>query len=151
MGRLSLKEIYTSVVFKQFITYIPLAGLATLVDWGSFYLFTRILRFDPYISVIVSYTLGGLTNYTLNKIFNFRDKVKTIGYQMAVYAVIMAISYGLTLLFMFLLIKVLFINELVARMMTTAVVLIYNFIMHRSFTFNEKIQAVIAEKLNNRK
>jgi putative flippase GtrA len=146
-----LKKILTSVTFRQFIVYIPLAGIATVVDWGSYYLLAKELKLNPILSVIISYTLGGLTNYSLNKIFNFRDKVKTIGFQMAVYGIIMGISYGLTALLMSIQIYLLSINFFIARIITTAIVLAYNFIMHKSFTFNEIVQGKIASFFNRPK
>lgn len=139
-----LKKIWQIKIARLFIVYLPLAGIATLVDWGSYYLFYSRLNIHYGLSVFISYTLGGVTNYTLNKFFNFRDSVKKIGLQMFVYALIMCISYILNHIFMFVQIELIGLKGMAARILTTGIVLIYNFLMHRFFTFNEVFEQKLA-------
>jgi putative flippase GtrA len=142
---------------KELLLFFIVGGLATVVDWIVFYLFNKQVGLHYIISVILSYSFGGATSYTLNKIFTFKDKSKDFALQISLFTLIMTGAYGLNILFMYLQIEVLFkklINlnnftlsaEMIARVITTGLVFIYNFMMHKFITFNKNMRKRIKDK-----
>ena len=122
---------------KVLFFFFIVGGLATVVDWVVFYIFNKRVGLHYIFSVILSYSFGGATNYTLNKIFTFKDKSKDFALQIGLFTIIMAGAYGLNIFFMYLQIEVLYkkiINfnniiispEMLARVITTGLVFIYN-------------------------
>lgn len=139
---------------REFILYTLCAGIATAADWLSFRFFYSFfsdngvwgIEGNPFLenaevtSVILSYTIGGISNYTLNKIFTYRDQSGNVVRQAAIYIAVMAGAYGLTILLMHLAVKFFFFDPMISRMLITGGVFFYNFLMHRQFTFNKKFQ-----------
>ena len=64
------------LVGKLFGGYVIFAGIATIVDIGLLYLLTAFIGLHYLLSAALSYTCGMITNYSLNKVFNFKNKSK---------------------------------------------------------------------------
>jgi putative flippase GtrA len=129
-----LKKITSST----FIRYGIVGAIATAVDWGSFYISAYLLNLYYQISLVISFVLGTLSNYILNRTITFKSKTKNKA-QIAVHFGISLISLGISSLLMFLFIEKLFIGKMVARISTTALVFFLNYFMHKNITFNKRI------------
>lgn len=131
------KNIYQ--LAKQFLFYAFVGGIATFVDWGSFYLSNKILLLPYYVAVLISFTLGATTNYLLNKTITFKDKTKQVGAQLGIYITVSLLSLAITMGFMFVLVNIVKIDALPARILTTGIMLMGNFVMHKFLTFNKEL------------
>lgn len=121
---------------RTFFVYLIMGGLATVVDWGTFALFAYSMNWHYALSVTLSFTLGSLTNFSLNKYLNFDNKYKKLHYQFLVYLLIAIIGLAITLGIMFLCIEFIETGKMLARIIATALVLVYNFLGHKYVTFN---------------
>ncbi len=124
---------------RQFIFYALAGGIATAVDWGSFYGFNTGLEIDYRFAVALSFILGAATNYTLNKTITFRDRTKQIFTQLGIYSAISGFSLLCSVLLMYLQVDKFSLAPFPARMVTTGIMLIANFLMHKFITFNQKV------------
>jgi putative flippase GtrA len=115
--------------------YVLFGGLATIVDWSVFALGIYSFGMHYALAVTISFSFGSITNFTLNKYLNFQNKYKKVHLQFLLYLVIALIGLALTILFMWLMIDGMAIGEFTARVITTAIVLIYNFLGHKFVTF----------------
>jgi putative flippase GtrA len=126
-------------IVRQFVGYAVAGGVATAVDWGSFYGFNTVLGFDYRLSVALSFTLGAITNYSINKTVIFKDHTRTIGTQIAIYIAVSLVSLACSVALMYIQVENIGLPPLIARVMTTGVMLVVNFIMHKFITFNQKV------------
>ena len=62
---------------------------------------TEYLHLAVLVSSAISYCCGMLTNYTLNKIFNFKNKSKKIMHQFGLFLVVALIGLALNQLIIF--------------------------------------------------
>lgn len=115
--------------------YSIAGAIATIVDWGSFYILNSLLALNYVLAVCVSFTLGSLTNFSLNKHITFKNKYKKIVRQYMLHISVSIVSLGVTILIMFLLINKLQFAALNARVLTTFIVLFINYFMHKHITF----------------
>lgn len=120
---------------KTFFLYLIYGGLATVVDWGVFALSVYGLGIHYALSVTLSFTAGSITNFSLNKYFNFKNNYKKVHVQFMAYLIVAIIGLVVTLGFMWFFIELLRMNDFIARIITTALVLIYNYLGHKHFTF----------------
>ena len=126
-------------VFKQVIFYTFVGAIATVVDWGSFYVLNLLCKVDYKIAVSISFTVGSAVNYILNKKITFNDRTKRIAAQLSVFAILAAISLLMSVFLMFVQVKLLGMLPMLARIVTTGIMLAVNFLMHKFITFNRKI------------
>lgn len=134
-GRYRL-SVPSPALLRQFVVYAAVGAVATAVDWGSFYACIKPLGIHYALAVVVSFLLGATTNYTLNRWITFRDRTKAIAAQVTVYAAVSLVSLLMSVGLMALGVEVVHLSPMGARIVTTGVMLLANFAMHKAMTFN---------------
>lgn len=109
---------------------VPCFLLDLLVLWiltsnGLFYLY----------SVMISFIAGHTLNYTLNKLWTFRDSKIPFFSGYCKFILLGIVSIGLTELYMFVFTGALGIHYLYSRVITAVIVSLFNFGMNSWFTF----------------
>ena len=120
---------------RSFFIYSISGAVATLVDWGSFYVASSIFAWYYMAAVCISFTLGSLTNFTLNKYVTFKNKYDKLHHQYLLHLVVSIVSLGITLIIIYIFIEKFGLPKLNARILTTLVVLPINFVLHKNITF----------------
>ena len=123
----------------EFIRYFMVGVVATLSDWGLFYLLAVFFNVYYQFSLATALILGAIVNYTLNKIFTFRCKSRAIVQQLSVYAGVVIISLGISSVTMFLFIDILLLFKMYARILTTFIMFMINYLLQKYLTFNKRI------------
>jgi putative flippase GtrA len=124
---------------NEFLIYFIIGGLATLLDWSTFWLLSTPLNVHYQFSLIGAYLTAGIFHYTANKYFTFGCQSKKIGSQLSLYSLVTLTSLACSLGIMGLLVSYLSFNKMVARMLTTILVLVPNYLLHKHITFNKKL------------
>lgn len=122
---------------KSFISYFCVGGMAAIVEWVTFYLFNLFTNYI--VSTIIAFILATTANYILGKMMTFKNyehKRKDI---ISVF-VVSGIGLLLNVLFMHILIEIIKMSkELIAKIISTGLVFIWNYISRRMFVYkNEK-------------
>ena len=130
---------YRYLLQNRFFKYFIVGGVATIVDWGAFWIALNLLILNYILSVAISFTLGSITNYIFNKIFTFQDKSKRITSQAATHLLISAVSLMTTMGMMRVLVGNLHFLSMPARIVTSIIMLAVNFFLHKNITFNRRI------------
>jgi putative flippase GtrA len=133
-----IKPFFTKSALRQFLTYVAMGGAATGVDWLSFYSFNMLLGLSYLSAVILSFSLGAVTNYFLNKFITFKDKTRQIVAQMGVYAFICVLSLLCSIGLMYALVEWAKLWPMLARIITTGIMLLLNFLVHKFVTYNQR-------------
>jgi len=122
--------------FTIFLTYLSFGGLATLIDWGTFSI-TLSMGWHYLLSLTLAFSLGSITNFTLNKYFTFKNKYKNIPLQFLVYLIIAIVGLVISMLLILFAVEILHTEKLSARMVITFIMLVYNYAGHALITFNK--------------
>jgi len=120
---------------RSFFIYSVSGAVATLVDWASFYVMSSLFAWYYMAAVCISYTLGSLANFTLNKFITFKNKYDKLHRQYFLHLAVSFVSLGITILIMYLLVDKAGLHKLNARVLTTLLVLPINFVLHKNITF----------------
>jgi putative flippase GtrA len=127
------------IIGIEFVRYAIAGATGTLVDWGSFYTLVTIIQVHYQASLIVSFSLGAITNYILNKYFTFKDKSRQIVGQFSIFFTISIVSLIASMGIMFLFVDLILMHKVLSRIITTFIMLLANYIMHKYITFNKRI------------
>ncbi|HOF01075.1 MAG TPA: GtrA family protein [Spirochaetota bacterium] len=136
-----------SKISMLFILYVALAGVATIVDFTVLFIMTSVFNIWYLLSATISYFCGMLTNFTLNKIFNFKNKSKLVFRQFLLFSIVALIGLGLNNLILYLLVDVVKTHINIApqydeiwlffaKCVSVFIVMFWSFLGHKKLTFN---------------
>ncbi len=136
----NIKELYLK--YKEVINYLVFGVLAMFVNFGSYYVFARMLSIDEVISSGLSWFCSVLFAYITNKLFVFDSKTNTakeflkeiISFFLARILSGILCDVGTFAL----MVKVLNINDMIAKVVTQVMVVIVNYILSKFFIFKNK-------------
>ena len=121
--------------YKEIINYMIFGGLATLVNFISYYILARTLNVDEVISSGLSWFCAVLFAYVTNKLFVFeskKDSKKEMIKEMISFFLARIVSGALCDVGTFaLMVKVLNINDIIAKLVTQVMVVIVNYIFSK--------------------
>jgi putative flippase GtrA len=136
MKALAIKFFITPTTnsFIQFFRYLFVGGFSAIIDIGSLYFLTNIVQINYLASAAVAFILGNITNYSLSTLWIFKSKGNK-NRELLIFTFI-----GLTGLFwneiiIWSLVEKIGIYYMIAKLISTALVLIWNFGMRKRFVF----------------
>jgi len=136
-----ISKLFELTLFKQAFFYIFIGALATAVDWISFFSLNSLCRIDYKIAVSISFSLGSAVNYILNKKITFNDQTRQIAIQLSIFVIWAVISLLISVFLMFIQVKLVGLQPIHARVITTGIMLAVNFCVQKYVTFNQRIYA----------
>jgi putative flippase GtrA len=130
-------------VVAQFLRYAVVGGIASVVDFGIFDLFYRVLTpRNDLVSVTAGFCCGLVLNYLLSILWVFdarsRADAKT---EFAIFALIGLIGWGLTYVVVYLGSDVAGLPGEVSKLFAMIIVLAWNFGMRKLILFNKPAMA----------
>ena len=137
--------------YKEIINYMIFGGLATLVNFISYYIFARTLNVDEVISSGLSWFCAVLFAYVTNKLFVFESRKNTkkeMIKEMISFFLARILSGALCDVGTFaLMVKVLNINDIIAKLVTQVMVVIVNYIFSK-LIFKKEKKNIIKESIS---
>lgn len=128
--------------YKEIINYLVFGVLSTLVNFISYFLFAKVLKIEEVTSSMLSWFCAVLFAYITNKIFVFESKTNTIREllkEMLSFFLARILSGALCDIGTFaLMVKILRINDMVAKLVTQVMVVIVNYVLSRWVIFRDK-------------
>lgn len=104
----------------------------TAVDWAIFFSLYNLLQVNPVVAQAISFTVATIISFFINTIWVFNTtKAKTKRRLIIEFFVLNLIALGITTVLIYLFIEQLHINELLAKILTTAITMVYNYITRK--------------------
>jgi len=133
-----MKNIIKKFLNAETISYLIFGVLTTIVDAAVFYLSNNILKIDYMISTVIAWIIAVLFAYITNKLFVFKsmsyNKITVIKEITAFFAARL-FSLGFTLLFMFIAVEIINIDEFISKLVSNVFVVIMNYFFSKLFIF----------------
>ena len=120
---------------RLLIGYVFFAGIATIADIGLLFILTEFFNVWYFYSAAISYSVGMVGNYSLNKYFNFKNKSNKIIQQFGLFVFIALIGLILNQLILYLLVEFASLWYISAKIISLFIVLIWSFYGHKKLTF----------------
>lgn len=124
--------------FKPFIKYAIVGVLGTAIDLGALYLLVEYALMDVILASVLSFLLAVVNNFLLNKAWTFRNKSKNYRKLFIKFLIVSLVGLLLTIFCMQLLVNVAHIWYMLAKVITSLVVLSWNFLGNKFWTFSIK-------------
>ena len=127
--------------YRKLVKYLAVGIVGTIADWIVFALFLHYTVIFYALAMVVSYSVGTVINYVLNRRFTFNNTYKKVHYQFASFALIAVVGFGIQELLMFGIVQYVFGDSsadtlvMVARMVATFVGFAWTFIANKKITF----------------
>ncbi len=126
------------VKWNEFLAYFFIGGTATILDWGIFWLTVSGFGFHYEAGLMSSYMLAGIFHFFANKLITFQCQSDNLGSQYTLYICLTLSSLLISMGIIAVLINIFTLNSMVARMITTGIMLIPNYLLHKHITFNKR-------------
>ena len=119
---------------RQFSSFVAVGFIATGVHYALLIALVEMAGLSAVTAALVGYGSGGVVSYSLNRQHVFHSSVP---HQLAVsrFVLVAGVGFGLTYVFMSLLIRGAGVPYIPAQITTTGIVLFWNFLAHKIWTF----------------
>jgi putative flippase GtrA len=121
----------------QFILFTAIGAVGTAGHYATLIMLVELIHLDPTFSSFLGAIVGAVINYLLNYKYTFRSS-KPHHIAASKFMLIAAIGAGINTLLMYTFIHIAGIYYLLAQIITTLLVLIWNFLLNKMWTFAEK-------------
>ena len=120
-------------IICQIFKFGIVGGLAFVIDYGVFTLLTQVFNIHYLISSILSFSISVIFNYIMSIKWVFDVTKKQTPKDFTVFIVLSIIGLILNSIIMYVSVDIISIHELIAKIIDTAIVMIYNFITRKIF------------------
>lgn len=124
----------TNSNIKDFFLYLIVGGIATVSEWIIFFIFDKFLLHYT-IATTIAYILSTFINWLAGRILVFKESKQGFIKEIASIYIASIIGLLLNLLIMWIAIDLLSFNEMLSKMLATALVLIYNFLIRKKIIY----------------
>ncbi len=126
--------------YKELIMYLIFGVLTTLVNIVVYALCTRGLSLDIYISNVIAWILSVLFAYSTNRRYVFNSKVKLLSEkikEITSFYGCRLFTFGVDMVLMFILIDVIFVDDMLSKIVVNVIVIVLNYILSKFLIFKK--------------
>lgn len=121
-------------LFVQIFKFIIVGGIATIIDWAIYYVLYNFLHVKPLIANILSFSVSVIYNYTASVKWVFDVNGSKSKKKMFIEFMIFSIvGLLLTELLLWIGIDLINMNAMIAKIIATAIVMVFNFVTRKIF------------------
>ncbi len=121
--------------FKPFLKYCVVGISGTLVDVGSLYIFIEYFELQLLVATTLAFLLAVANNFIFNKIWTFKNKSKNYRKLFIKFLLVSTVGLILTNASMYTLVEVVGIWYIYSKLITSGIVLTWNFLGNKYWTF----------------
>ncbi len=128
--------------FWPFIKYCIVGVSGTVIDIGSLYIFVEYLGIEVIVGTVMSFLLAVTNNFVLNKSWTFKNKSSNYRKLYIKFFLVSLVGLGLTVASMYVLVEIFLIWYILAKALTSLLVLTWNFLANKLWTFKLREKAL---------
>lgn len=134
----TLKE-QSSNLYVQIFRYLLSGGTAFVLDAGAMILLKEVWHIDYRVAAIMGVSIGLVYTYFLNAFWVFDErKLTNRWWEFWAFVLIGLVGIGLTWVCMQFFTDILGIHYVMSKLMTTAVISVWSFVVKKKFLFNKQ-------------
>ncbi len=115
---------------KQFLLYLVVGGIATVVEWVFFYLFDSLCSIDYTLATAMAFAISTFANWAAGRLLMFQAKGKIWSELSKIYLTSIA-GLLMNLAIMWVAIELLHIPNFLSKVIATGIVFLWNFIVRK--------------------
>ena len=126
-------------ILLQFSRFGIVGFLSTLLEWVIFYILTNIIHIHYGISTAISFLISTVFNYYLSVKYVFDvNQEKSKKRNFIIFVIFSIMGLGLNELILFICIEKINLYNMIGKVISTGIVMIFNFITRKLFLENHK-------------
>jgi dolichyl-phosphate beta-glucosyltransferase len=132
---------------KEYVVFTKYAAVGitgTALDVGSLYVFVDLLHILVLVAAAMSFVLAVINNFILNKYWTFQNSGRNVKKQFIKFLLVSVVGLALTEICMALFVYLLGIWYIASKLVTSVIVLTWNFLANKNWTFTETIRPLSA-------
>ena len=118
----------------QIVKFLGVGAIATATQYVLLILFVEFSLLDPVASSAISYSISSVFNYFTNYYITFTSEAKHRVAGMKFVAIVL-IGLALNTALMYVMVTMFYLQYILAQIITTCIVLVWNFLSHKYWTF----------------
>lgn len=125
--------------FKELFLYLIVGGLATLVEWAAFWVFSTPLRIQYLLATALAFILSTFANWAFGRLLVFKDPggqslLRELGSIYLASVVGLLLNLGI----MYVLVEFISLPEMIAKMTATVLVFAYNYLVRKLVIYKKR-------------
>ncbi len=136
---MNLQNIVSNERIKHLMSYFVVGLLATLVEWGSFWVLDYAIGIQYLIATIIAMIISTFSNWLFGRLMTFRnaEKGNTLIEIGKIYITSFA-GIGLNVLLMWIMVDKCTMNEMLSKVIATGFVFFYNYFIRTLYIYKNK-------------
>lgn len=139
-----MEKILSNKLVKQFLSYFMVGGIAAIVEWVMFALFSNVLNIDYLIATCLAFIFSTATNLVLGRLWTFKESKNfegKKGQETAAVFLVSAIGLLFNMGLMYLFVTVIGLNtpvlKTISKIAATGIVFIWNFLIRKFVIYKD--------------
>ena len=140
-----MKQLLKSESIRQFISYVFVGGIAAIVEWVCFWLFSNVIGMNYILATALAFIFSTAANLVLGRVWTFKDNHSYEGKRVkeaVIIYVVSAIGLLLNMLLMYIFVSVLHLDtpllKVVSKVAATGIVFFWNFLIRKLVIYRKK-------------
>ncbi len=122
---------------KDFLLYLVVGGIATVTEWVLFFVMD-ICHIHYGIATAIAYIISTFVNWLVGRLLVFKDNHSSFLKEILSIYVASIVGLLLNLIIMWLAIDIININEMISKILATAIVFFYNFFVRKLLIYKKR-------------
>lgn len=121
--------------FYPFFKYCVVGVMGTAIDLLVVILLVELFDFHPVLAAFFGFLLAVTNNFFLNKIWTFQNRSKNYRKLWIKFFLVSSVGLAMTIALMYMFWEIFHIDYRIAKLLTSAIVLVWNFLANKFWTF----------------
>ena len=118
----------------QIINFLIVGGIATIIDWLLYFILYNYVKLTPLLANIISYSIATFYSYIVSVKFVFNvNKDNSKKKNFIIFVTLSIIGLLLSEGLIYLMVNVLNIHKMLSKIISTAIVMVFNFVSKKYF------------------
>jgi len=122
---------------NQFIKFTIVGTVNTLIDLTALYCFVEYLHINVILASILSFLIAATNSFFFNKTWTFKNSSLNYRNQVLKFIIVSGIGLTLNTIFMYMFVQLIGLWYMFSKVLTSGIVLIWNFIGNKFWTFSK--------------
>lgn len=137
--RAHVRNVSERPMIRQFVKFSIVGVSNTVVDFGTYVALTRLGKVHFIGANVVAFLLAATWSYIWNRKWTFRSADARIRQQYVKFLIVAGVGLGLTTGILYALVTYVGMMDIPAKVIAIGVVLIWNFLINRLWTFRDPL------------
>ena len=122
---------------KDLFLYLIVGGLATLVEWAAFWVFSEPFHIQYLLATALAFALSTFANWGFGRLLVFRTGGKSLLREIGAIYAASVVGLLLNLGIMFVLVQGCGLDEMLAKIAATGLVFLYNYLVRKKLIYRK--------------